>query len=199
MYGYSGNSPVSFVDPDGLAAVGVRPLVCGNGYGPRFSPGVLASGIYFGKPLHAQIFFEDTFPPENVGYFSDGTVRPDDARNLGEYTVLYENLDDKTLREAVSIRTPEYESGSYKKFFNNCQHFASDVLDTYWALMKGRQRIQKCKGGDVETCKKIRRDCENRKEPEAVCREYEKERQDGNLPAHMQLNPIFPFVPRPQQ
>jgi RHS repeat-associated protein len=188
-YSYTNDSPLLAYDPDGLATtVRCRGLNAGGG---RHVGGPEARLL-----KHAQIFYGDGLQPPNSGYSPRG-VGPDHPAELNHYgPPVYDNLNDPTMREAEQIvqATGHFDPEDYSKTSNNCHHYIDAVLEQYRRLLRGRRLLKKCKDErNVEACKRLQRDCENRQLPDQVCREYEDEKGKGNLPNHRFLAHTVPL------
>lgn len=129
VYSYGYNNPISWIDPSGLGSRQQRPL----DYGPVSST---TAG-----PLHHDSFrYEDG---TNSGYYSDGTVRADDApqSQQDKYEDVGTYLDDALLRQAEANVRPAYDQDinqNAPRYFlglNDCQDYADDVEKEYNRLL----------------------------------------------------------------
>lgn len=75
---------------------------------------------------HEQLFFEDGLAPSNLGFFDDGTVRPD--RTTSGYVPTSGSYNDCIMRKAVA-QSPAL--AQYGLICSNCQTWASEVKRQY--------------------------------------------------------------------
>jgi len=139
-FGYVKGNPVDFIDPLGLASIGLRPLdgskstVAYSSFSKWLGTGNL--GFY-----HAQIFFGDGGIPRNIGKTSGGgwfygKTKPlieTDPAVLSNYTMIESGLDDSIMRTAVKNVDM---GGSYCLIGYNCQVYVAKVKAEYNELTR---------------------------------------------------------------
>jgi RHS repeat-associated protein len=118
FYRYVFNSPLIFIDSEGLAYFAERKLDV------VFAPQV-------GPLYHIQLFFEDRKLPSNLGYFDDNQVRSDTG-NVHPYTHVDNGYDDCTMRKAVE--TVPFNTNGYNLSTHNCHDWADAVKTEYHRL-----------------------------------------------------------------
>jgi len=131
LYSYLLSNPINFIDPNGLARIGARPLDGSmnwtNGWGPFY---------------HAQIWYDDG---TNSGFFQDDTIRSDIGHTIGDYdfTKYSKYYDDDLMKQAEMIvqqtwdmdwRMPWNEPWDW----NNCQDYAEAVMNAYESLERNK-------------------------------------------------------------
>jgi RHS repeat-associated protein len=130
LYAFVENRPSHFSDVSGLAHFCNRPLQ-GTEWSPSLSydPSLNDMNLAWS---HEQLFFDDG-SNENVGFFGDGTVRPDDPANVKDYRVCEnKQYDDELMR--LAVERARDEAGKYGFVRNNCQDWADKVRFEYRQL-----------------------------------------------------------------
>ena len=140
LYGYVLGDPINWTDFSGSAQFGMRPL-----------DGVPVAIGEEGSPAdqdnleiaHEQLFFDDQTSPDNLGFFNDGEVRPDNPKKheKSDYEMRDPVYDDKIMRDAVK----NVNAGEYDVLSNNCQDWADAVRREYERLKKLEKEKEKDK------------------------------------------------------
>lgn len=162
-YAYVENSPLRFLDPDGLGRLVVR-------------------GMHCPFDLYLQVI------PHPVFVLDDGTTRqfgpgnrmpapdPYPSASRGYVTVL-DGLDDTILKSA--FEQVERELDPYHFNVNNCMDYAVAVMEVY-----AKTLLELCKGGNRDACKELQKICDSPYPADRTCDEYRQAKKDGKLPAH---------------
>jgi RHS repeat-associated protein len=132
-YSYVNGSPVGFIDPQGLAYFGMRPL---NGM-PIM---ILNFALGRWQVAHENLFFEDGASPDNLGYSPSG-VTPDPFP--GGYIETDGGYNDCVMRLAVAMNM--WPAPKYSLLCNNCQAWAAAVRLSYNRLINDPATRAKCK------------------------------------------------------
>jgi len=135
LYAYCGNNALFYYDKDGRAYFAYRPLNIVRGLGVV---GTIKDDIDNVVVGHENLFFEDGKTPSNLGYFADG-LHPD-PDNYGYKPAHLSGLDDCIMRKAVArVRPLPYSLlGGTERVKYNCQDWAEDVLNMYYAIRDGK-------------------------------------------------------------
>src|SRR5690606_8461253 len=142
VFNYVGGNPVGYIDHNGLAYFGKRPLGGLPAAVAKASQSNIDNALNT-ELVHEQIFFEDGKPESNLGFFGDngiwnepGTVGPDDPELLKEYWRSDpRTYDDALMREAVD----NVGEGNYCLIGSNCQDWADKVRWEYEKLLRERK------------------------------------------------------------
>jgi RHS repeat-associated protein len=152
LYGYVGNNPVIFIDPDGNFRFGKRPLVhikmlqiIGTGLMLAFAPqdfNIKTMDTLNVEVVHEHGFYDNS--PENIGYGDEGFMTQE---NKSEYKIDTEVYDDILMKKAeknVKGSGQFDEKGEKYKFVgNNCQDFADALRKEYNKLYEGLSQKEK--------------------------------------------------------
>ncbi len=169
-YTYVDNNPVGFLDPDGLAKMGVRSMH-------------LVGKIYCQDPVHSVIMFDNgetvQFGPKGIAFVGEGAIGPDKAPGASKkYRWGWEHLDDATLRLAVDTVREKFDT-RYHFLTNNCWDFTQAVLGEYLGEL-----LKRCYARNIDACKELKQLCQGRSNIDTNCRIYEKVKSEGKLPDH---------------
>jgi len=161
LYGFVGNSPISFVDLLGSARLGYRPLSDGQAPIVTAPEGSIADSLNF-EVNHEHFFFDDgkdlfgsPVSPElaNIGYGPVGNISQypgsgafsEDPR-ARNYKYLNDYFDDDLLRKAIIniLDAGDWRADQYDVFWDwdkvpkkNCQDFTAAARAEYHRLRQG--------------------------------------------------------------
>lgn len=134
LYAFCGNNPVGNVDTNGCVYFAYRPLKLTRLFGVIGNNDDDLNNTYL---AHENLFFEDGKTPGDLGYFDDG-LHPDRSK-IAYQGPHVSGLNDCIMRKAVKrVRPLPYNLlGDYGHPKYNCQDWAEDVLNMYYAIKNG--------------------------------------------------------------
>ncbi|MBU0708027.1 RHS repeat-associated core domain-containing protein [Patescibacteria group bacterium] len=144
LYAYCKNSPTKWVDPYGLFVFGKRSIP-GWSKVPSWAKRNPIDNHFNTELSHEQGFYEDG-SGDNVGFFNDNQVRPDNDSPFDDYVYDTTHYDDDLMREAVeNVR----DAGEWDLSSNNCQRWCDRLRDEYDRLKEEREndKYDECDDG----------------------------------------------------
>jgi hypothetical protein len=158
LYGYVGNNPVIYIDPDGNFRFGKRPLKHSKTLTAFLYGFILAlitphptqtmqsfelmdKGNF--EPIHEHGFYDNS--PENIGYDKKGFMNQENKSEYQMATIVYDDILMQKAEKNVKASGRFDEKGEKYKLLggNNCQHFTDELRKEYNKLYKGLSQKEK--------------------------------------------------------
>ena len=157
LFGYVGNNPVIYIDPDGNFRFGKRPLRHSKTFSAILNGFILAiitphpaqtmqsfdlmdKGNF--EPYHEHGFYDNS--AENIGYGDEGFMYTENTSNYQMDTEVYDDILMKKAEDKVKESGQFDKKGEkYKEVGNNCQDFADALRKEYNKLYEGLSQNEK--------------------------------------------------------